>query len=92
MFTKVILCSCGQTGMRKTRVKATELYFTFNVVIHLLFLSQDLKNQKYVKLSIVHCPPVTMAIIRRPDPKFQLGFSVEDGIVSQYSYFLFITI
>lgn len=43
---------------------------------------QDLKSQKYVKLSIVHCPPVTMAIIRRPDPKFQLGFSVEDGIVS----------
>ncbi|CAK6972145.1 amyloid-beta A4 precursor protein-binding family A member 3 [Scomber scombrus] len=43
--------------------------------------SLDLKNQKYVKLSIVHCPPVTMAIIRRPDPKFQLGFSVEDGII-----------
>uniref|UniRef100_A0A3Q3WF03 Amyloid-beta A4 precursor protein-binding family A member 3 n=1 Tax=Mola mola TaxID=94237 RepID=A0A3Q3WF03_MOLML len=40
---------------------------------------RDLKSQKYVKLSIVHCPPVTMAIIRRPDPKFQLGFSVEDG-------------
>ncbi|XP_061539762.1 amyloid-beta A4 precursor protein-binding family A member 3 [Phycodurus eques] len=42
---------------------------------------QDLKSQKYVKLSIVHCPPVTMAIIRRPDPKYQLGFSVEDGII-----------
>ncbi|KAM7012933.1 amyloid-beta A4 precursor protein-binding family A member 3 [Tautogolabrus adspersus] len=42
---------------------------------------RDLKGQKYVKLSIVHCPPVTMAIIRRPDPKFQLGFSVEDGII-----------
>ncbi|XP_034035957.1 amyloid-beta A4 precursor protein-binding family A member 3 [Thalassophryne amazonica] len=42
---------------------------------------RDLKNQKYVKLSIVHCPPVTIAIIKRPDPKFQLGFSVEDGII-----------
>ncbi|XP_047444021.1 amyloid-beta A4 precursor protein-binding family A member 3 [Mugil cephalus] len=42
---------------------------------------RDLKTQKYVKLSIVHCPPVTMAIIKRPDPKFQLGFSVEDGII-----------
>nr|XP_046247931.1 amyloid-beta A4 precursor protein-binding family A member 3 [Scatophagus argus] len=42
---------------------------------------RDLKSQKYVKLSIVHCPPVTMAIIKRPDPKFQLGFSVEDGII-----------
>lgn len=42
---------------------------------------RDLKNQTEVKLSIVHCPPVTMAIIKRPDPKYQLGFSVEDGII-----------
>lgn len=42
---------------------------------------RDLKSQKYVKLSIVHCPPVTIAIIKRPDPKLQLGFSVEDGII-----------
>ncbi|XP_062412243.1 amyloid-beta A4 precursor protein-binding family A member 3 [Sardina pilchardus] len=42
---------------------------------------RDLKNQAQVKLSIVHCPPVTMAIIKRPDPKYQLGFSVEDGII-----------
>ncbi|XP_056133477.1 amyloid-beta A4 precursor protein-binding family A member 3 [Lampris incognitus] len=42
---------------------------------------RDLKSQTCVKLSIVHCPPVTMAIIKRPDPKFQLGFSVEDGII-----------
>nr|XP_006640020.1 PREDICTED: amyloid beta A4 precursor protein-binding family A member 3-like [Lepisosteus oculatus] len=42
---------------------------------------RDLKNQVEVKLSIVHCPPVTMAIIKRPDPKYQLGFSVEDGII-----------
>uniref|UniRef100_H3CKQ4 Amyloid-beta A4 precursor protein-binding family A member 3 n=1 Tax=Tetraodon nigroviridis TaxID=99883 RepID=H3CKQ4_TETNG len=42
---------------------------------------RDLKSQKYVKMSIVHCPPVTMAIIKRPHPTFQLGFSVEDGII-----------
>ncbi|KAF7703477.1 amyloid-beta A4 precursor protein-binding family A member 3 [Silurus meridionalis] len=42
---------------------------------------RDLKNQAQVKLSIVHCPPVTMAIIKRPNPKYQLGFSVEDGII-----------
>lgn len=29
-----------------------------------------------------------MAIIRRPDPKFQLGFSVEDGIVCLRSQFV----
>ncbi|XP_041695708.2 amyloid-beta A4 precursor protein-binding family A member 1-like isoform X1 [Coregonus clupeaformis] len=42
---------------------------------------RDFKKQAEVKLSIVHCPPVTMAIIKRPDPTFQLGFSVEDGII-----------
>ncbi|XP_051531282.1 amyloid-beta A4 precursor protein-binding family A member 3-like isoform X2 [Myxocyprinus asiaticus] len=42
---------------------------------------RDLKSLSMVKLSIVHCPPVTMAIIKRPDPKYQLGFSVEDGII-----------
>ncbi|KAJ8278674.1 hypothetical protein COCON_G00057400 [Conger conger] len=42
---------------------------------------RDLKSQTEVKLRIVHCPPVTMAIIKRPDPKYQLGFSVEDGII-----------
>ncbi|XP_048832638.1 amyloid-beta A4 precursor protein-binding family A member 3 [Brienomyrus brachyistius] len=42
---------------------------------------RDLKNTSDVNLSIVRCPPVTMAIIRRPDPKYQLGFSVEDGII-----------
>ncbi|KAF4107053.1 amyloid-beta A4 precursor protein-binding family A member 3 [Onychostoma macrolepis] len=42
---------------------------------------RDLKNLSIVKLSIVHCPPVTSAIIKRPDPKYQLGFSVEDGII-----------
>lgn len=42
---------------------------------------RDLKNLSIIKLSIVHCPPVTSAIIKRPDPKYQLGFSVEDGII-----------
>ncbi|XP_062868536.1 amyloid-beta A4 precursor protein-binding family A member 1 [Trichomycterus rosablanca] len=42
---------------------------------------RDLKNFSQVKLSIVRCPPVTMAIIKRPNPKYQLGFSVEDGII-----------
>lgn len=48
-----------------------------------------MKNEKYVKLSIVHCPPVTMAIIKRPHPTFQLGFSVEDGIVSTFARFIY---
>ncbi|XP_078054233.1 amyloid-beta A4 precursor protein-binding family A member 1-like [Mustelus asterias] len=42
---------------------------------------KDLKYQSEVKLNIVRCPPVTTAIIKRPDQKHQLGFSVQDGII-----------
>lgn len=42
---------------------------------------KDLKHQPEVKLNIVRCPPVTTAIIKRPDLKLQLGFSVQDGII-----------
>uniref|UniRef100_A0AAV2KZ49 Amyloid-beta A4 precursor protein-binding family A member 3 n=1 Tax=Knipowitschia caucasica TaxID=637954 RepID=A0AAV2KZ49_KNICA len=40
-----------------------------------------LKNHVKVKLSIVSCPPVTTVLIKRPDLKFQLGFSVQNGII-----------
>uniref|UniRef100_A0A4W3GMI8 Amyloid-beta A4 precursor protein-binding family A member 3 n=1 Tax=Callorhinchus milii TaxID=7868 RepID=A0A4W3GMI8_CALMI len=42
---------------------------------------KDLKYQTEVKLNIVRCPPVTTAIIKRPDTHHQLGFSVQDGII-----------
>ncbi|CAI5799069.1 amyloid-beta A4 precursor protein-binding family A member 3 isoform X1 [Podarcis lilfordi] len=42
---------------------------------------QDLKSQTVVTLSVVHCPPVTTAIVRRPDAKYPLGFCVENGII-----------
>ncbi|TUN30350.1 Amyloid-beta A4 precursor protein-binding family A member 1 [Bagarius yarrelli] len=32
-------------------------------------------------MNIVRCPPVTMVLIRRPDLRYQLGFSVQKGIV-----------
>uniref|UniRef100_A0A8B9GS59 Amyloid beta (A4) precursor protein-binding, family A, member 2b n=1 Tax=Astyanax mexicanus TaxID=7994 RepID=A0A8B9GS59_ASTMX len=42
---------------------------------------QGLKNQVQVKLNIVSCPPVTTVLIKRPDLKYQLGFSVQNGII-----------
>lgn len=42
---------------------------------------QETKSQTSVTLSIVHCPPVTTAIIHRPHTREQLGFCVEDGII-----------
>uniref|UniRef100_A0A8C5N305 Amyloid-beta A4 precursor protein-binding family A member 3 n=1 Tax=Gouania willdenowi TaxID=441366 RepID=A0A8C5N305_GOUWI len=42
---------------------------------------KGLKNQLKVKMSIVSCPPVTTVLIKRPDLKFQLGFSIQNGII-----------
>lgn len=42
---------------------------------------RDLKHQTDVTLNVVHCPPVTTAIVRRPDTKYPLGFCVENGII-----------
>ncbi|KAL2090304.1 hypothetical protein ACEWY4_014992 [Coilia grayii] len=72
---------CGELsiGDRIMSVNGTSLVGLPIATCHTII--RDLKNQSKVTLSIVHCPPVTMAIIRRPDPKYQLGFSVEDGII-----------
>ncbi|KAM6293912.1 LOW QUALITY PROTEIN: amyloid-beta A4 precursor protein-binding family A member 1-like [Aegotheles albertisi] len=42
---------------------------------------KGLKNQAQVKLNVVRCPPVTTVLIRRPDLRYQLGFSVQNGII-----------
>ncbi|XP_035022471.1 amyloid-beta A4 precursor protein-binding family A member 1 isoform X2 [Hippoglossus stenolepis] len=42
---------------------------------------KGLKNQSQIKLNIVRCPPVTTVLIRRPDHRYQLGFSVQNGII-----------
>ncbi|XP_019959562.1 amyloid-beta A4 precursor protein-binding family A member 1 [Paralichthys olivaceus] len=42
---------------------------------------KGLKNQSQLKLNIVRCPPVTTVLIRRPDLRYQLGFSVQNGII-----------
>ena len=36
-----------------------------------------------VKLTAVSCPPVVEVKIKRPDTKYQLGFSVQNGVVSR---------
>ncbi|CAJ0924552.1 unnamed protein product, partial [Ranitomeya imitator] len=47
---------------------------------------KGLKNQSRVKLNIVRCPPVTTVLIRRPDLRYQLGFSVQNGIRHLHKY------
>ena len=45
-------------------------------------LFQNCKNKTAVKLTAVSCPPVVEVKIKRPDTKYQLGFSVQNGVVS----------
>jgi len=41
-----------------------------------------------VKLSVVPCPPVVEVLVKRPDVKYQLGFSVQNGVVCIKSFLL----
>ncbi|CAF0845754.1 unnamed protein product [Didymodactylos carnosus] len=44
----------------------------------------QIKNVKHlttVRLVVVPCPPVVEVLIKRPDTKYQLGFSVQNGII-----------
>lgn len=38
-----------------------------------------------VKLTVVPCAPVVEVKIKRPDTKYQLGFSVQNGVVSIFA-------
>lgn len=40
------------------------------------------KTQRVAKLSVVPCPVTVEVKIKRPDTKYQLGFSVQNGVVS----------
>lgn len=44
--------------------------------------TQNTKLQSAVKLTVVPCAPVVEVKIKRPDTKYQLGFSVQNGVVS----------
>ena len=37
-----------------------------------------------MKLTAVSCAPVVEVKIKRPDTKYQLGFSVQNGVVSAF--------
>ncbi|CAG7829701.1 unnamed protein product, partial [Allacma fusca] len=42
---------------------------------------KNTKAQTVVKLTVVPCPPVVEVKIKRPDTKYQLGFSVQNGVI-----------
>jgi predicted aconitase with swiveling domain len=46
---------------------------------------KNTKTQTAVKFTVVPCPPVVEVKIKRPNTKYQLGFSVQNGVVSKSS-------
>lgn len=76
------MCSLSRPGPGLSTLSLWSLVHQFKLhLLPLLFL-QGLKSQSRIKMNIVRCPPVTMVLIRRPDLRYQLGFSVQNGIVS----------
>ena len=61
-------------------LKNQPTYFLFSI-----FFPQNTKNKTAVKLTAVSCAPVVEVKIKRPDTKYQLGFSVQNGVVSKKS-------
>ncbi|XP_037029018.1 amyloid-beta A4 precursor protein-binding family A member 2-like isoform X4 [Bradysia coprophila] len=42
---------------------------------------RNTKSQTAVKFTVVPCPPVVEVKIKRPNTKYQLGFSVQNGVI-----------
>uniref|UniRef100_A0A1B0D2W2 Protein lin-10 n=1 Tax=Phlebotomus papatasi TaxID=29031 RepID=A0A1B0D2W2_PHLPP len=42
---------------------------------------KNTKTQTVVKFTVVPCPPVVEVKIKRPNTKYQLGFSVQNGVI-----------
>ena len=43
---------------------------------------QAVRSEILVRLLVVSCTPVVEVLVKRPDIKYQLGFSVQNGVVS----------
>lgn len=43
---------------------------------------QGIRPNTKVVMKVVSCPPTVQVVVNRPDTKYQLGFSVQNGMVS----------
>jgi len=47
-----------------------------------VYCVQAVRSEMLVRLLVVSCTPVVEVLVKRPDIKYQLGFSVQNGVVS----------
>ena len=67
--------------MTKNCLHQNNLYSGYKINFISSILFQNTKNKTAVKLTAVSCAPVVEVKIKRPDTKYQLGFSVQNGVV-----------
>ena len=67
--------------MQKCYIVIFNWFLNCSVIFAMFSLFQTSKNQTVVKLTVVPCAPVVEVLIKRPDVKYQLGFSVQNGVV-----------
>lgn len=72
-------CGALSIGDRVTAVNGTSLVGLSLAACQAAV--REVRRHSSVTLSIIHCPPVTTAVIYRPHIREQLGFCVEDGII-----------
>ena len=79
--------------LKLVRVGRLKSLFTFSAILPecyapFVLLFQNAKNKTAVKLTAVSCAPVVEVKIKRPDTKYQLGFSVQNGVVIFLLFFI----
>ena len=77
--------------LKLVRVGRLKSLFTFSAILPecyapFVLLFQNAKNKTAVKLTAVSCAPVVEVKIKRPDTKYQLGFSVQNGVVIFFAF------
>jgi C-terminal processing protease CtpA/Prc len=76
---------CGQLNIGDQIISVNGISM---VGLPLSSCQEKIKSTKHltlVRLVVVPCPPVVEVLIKRPDTKYQLGFSVQDGIVCYFN-------
>ena len=53
----------------------------YEYLMHDVLNFQSIRPTTKVTMKIVSCPPTVQVVVNRPDTKYQLGFSVQNGMV-----------
>ena len=83
---RVIECSSYRVfELSSVRVTESQLNWEASDFLFSILLYQNTRTSERVIFRVVSCPPVVDVVVSRPDVKYQLGFSVQNGTVN-YRY------